>query len=127
VAAIFELVTAGNSSVKDGVYGESHKRAVIEAHDTILELLAVLGVDLSAVASGHEGEGELPAGVVALAANLADYQGEDPALAVDLLLGMRMEARAQKNWALADAVRDGLAELGFVIEDTVQGTRIVRK
>lgn len=30
-------------------------------------------------------------------------------------------ARAEKNWAVADAVRDGLTGLGFTIEDTPQG------
>ena len=34
------------------------------------------------------------------------------------LLEARAQARAEKNWALADAVRDGLAALGFTIEDT---------
>ena len=33
-------------------------------------------------------------------------------------------ARAEKNWAVADGVRDGLADLGFVIEDTPQGARV---
>ena len=128
VAAIFELITAGNSSIKDGVFGESHHRAVIDAQDTIVELLAVLGVDLAADADAADAANDdLPPAAVELAANLIGYSGSLPAEAVDALLDSRNIARAEKNWPLADAVRDGLAELGFVIEDTPSGTRVVRK
>ena len=34
------------------------------------------------------------------------------------------EARAAKNWDLADAIRDQLKDLGLTIEDTAAGTRI---
>ena len=126
VAAIFELVTASNSSIKGGIYGDTHHRAVIEAHDTIIDLLGVLGVDLNSTDDKGEEEG-LPEEVVKLAEKLADYQGILSTEAVEALLVRRDEARATKNWALADAVRKGLGELGLVIEDTNSGTRIVRK
>ena len=38
-----------------------------------------------------------------------------------------LAARANKDWAAADAVRDGLTRLGFVIEDTQQGARVIYK
>ena len=38
----------------------------------------------------------------------------------------RAEARKEKNFALADAVRDRLGDLGFVVEDTPQGARVSR-
>lgn len=121
--AIFELVTASNSSVKDGIFGEAHQRAVIEAHNTIVELLGVLGVEIGEA----DGQDALPEEAVALAAELAGYTGTIPAEAVEVLLSVRNTARSEKNWALADAVRDGLGVLGCVIEDTAAGTRIVRK
>ena len=45
---------------------------------------------------------------------------------VDLTLHLlaRADARAAKDWSRADAVRDGLCGLGFVIEDTPQGARV---
>jgi len=125
VATIFELVTASNSSVKGGIFGVTHHRAVIEAHDTIVELLDVLGVSLAA--AGESEEDELPEGVVELATELVGYTGVLPEEAVEQLLAIRNEARATKNWSLADAVRDGLGGLGLVMEDTATGTRIVRK
>ena len=43
---------------------------------------------------------------------------------MDALLTARAEARAAKDWPRADAVRDGLAGLGFTVEDTPQGARV---
>ena len=62
-----------------------------------------------------------PAEVVDLAEQVAGYEGSDAHEAVDALLDARATARAEKNWAVADAVRDGLTGLGFTIEDTPQG------
>ena len=42
-----------------------------------------------------------------------------------VLLEARATARAEKMWAVADGVRNGLADLGFVIEDTPQGARVM--
>ncbi|HLE32816.1 MAG TPA: cysteine--tRNA ligase [Bacteroidota bacterium] len=41
---------------------------------------------------------------------------------VELVIGLRAEARKQKQWALSDMIRDGLKELGIVIEDKKDGT-----
>ncbi|HSF81220.1 MAG TPA: cysteine--tRNA ligase [Anaerolineales bacterium] len=41
---------------------------------------------------------------------------------VDLLVEIRTELRSQKQWALADQVRDRLVELGVAIEDSKDGT-----
>ena len=42
---------------------------------------------------------------------------------LELLLKVRELSRAKKDWAAADFIRDGLKELGIVIEDTPQGAR----
>ena len=42
---------------------------------------------------------------------------------MELIIGIRQEARAAKNWAVADRIRDGLKEAGVVIEDTPTGVR----
>lgn len=46
---------------------------------------------------------------------------------VKALVAERTEVRKAKNWARADAIRDELASLGYVVEDTAAGPKIVRK
>ena len=41
---------------------------------------------------------------------------------IQLLIELRTEARAQKNWVLSDRVRDGLKALGVILEDSKEGT-----
>lgn len=41
--------------------------------------------------------------------------------AVDLLLSIRQEAKANKDWATSDKIRNELTTLGFVIKDTKEG------
>mgnify|MGYP003290324133 CR=1 FL=1 len=41
--------------------------------------------------------------------------------AVDLLLEVRAQAKANKDWATSDLIRNKLAELGFVVKDTKDG------
>lgn len=122
VAGIYELVSAGNVSIADGVADAAHAAVVCEAANTIVELIGVLGVRLEADA----GDESLPAELVEIASQLVAYSGDDPAQALDALLMARQEARAAKDWNVADAVRDGLASCGITIEDTPQGPRIIR-
>ncbi|REJ33561.1 MAG: cysteine--tRNA ligase [Bacillota bacterium] len=42
---------------------------------------------------------------------------------MELLLEVRQEARARKDWATADRIRDRLRELGIIVEDTPTGSR----
>jgi len=42
---------------------------------------------------------------------------------LEILIEAREQARADKSWSLADMIRDRLAEIGCVLEDTPQGTR----
>ncbi|WP_373811067.1 cysteine--tRNA ligase [Porphyromonas macacae] len=41
--------------------------------------------------------------------------------AVDLLLSIRAQAKANKDWATSDKIRDELTALGFTIKDTKEG------
>lgn len=41
--------------------------------------------------------------------------------AVDLVLEVRANAKAQKDWATSDLIRDRLSEIGFNIKDTKKG------
>jgi len=42
---------------------------------------------------------------------------------MQLIIGIRQDARAAKNWAVADKIRDELKAAGIVLEDTPQGVR----
>ena len=118
LAAIFGLVTAANTYLADA--GEDTSTAVaLRASDALAELLGVLGVE-----SVRPAETALPHELVDLAAKEAGYAGDDPEEAADALVAARAEARAAKNWAVADTIRDGIAALGLVVEDTAAGTRI---
>jgi len=41
--------------------------------------------------------------------------------AIDLLLELRTQAKANKDWATSDRIRDRLAEIGFSVKDTKDG------
>ena len=42
---------------------------------------------------------------------------------VENLIAERQKARKEKNWALADKIRDEISSMGIVLEDTPQGVR----
>ena len=74
--------------------------AIADAQNALRELGGVLGLRLAESNTG----------------------GAEAAPFVDLLLEVRQELRAAKQWALSDLVRDRLAEIGVVIEDSTDGT-----
>ena len=43
------------------------------------------------------------------------------------LLDRRKAARKEKNFALADELRDKIAEMGYIVEETRQGTKVTKK
>jgi cysteinyl-tRNA synthetase len=72
-------------------------------------MLGVLGLDpLDSSWAGAETGGDLRPVVDALVA---------------LALEQRTQARARKDWAAADSVRDQLRQAGIVVEDTPHGPR----
>lgn len=121
LAAIFGLVTAANKYLADAG-NDAATAPALRAADMVVELSDVLGVNLS-----QAGESDLPHELVDLAAEHAGYQGDDPAAAAKALLAARQAARAKKEWATADAIRDGIAALGLVVEDTAAGARLTKK
>ncbi len=92
---IFELVRAINTARDEGATDDQLR----PAQNTLRELTGVLGLELKE----KEGSGD------------ADKF-------IDLLLEVRSEARAQKQWALSDLIRDKLKELGVLVEDSKEGS-----
>ncbi len=99
LAVLFDLVRAVNSARSAGVSGPFYEAA----QRTLRELAGILGLTL---------EGP--------AAESGSSVAAKPF--VDLLVGVRSELRAAKQWQLADRVRDGLKELGVALEDSPDGT-----
>ncbi len=93
---IFELVKAINTARDAGVGGEPFA----QAQATLKELTGVLGLRLQPKAS----------------------TGSDAAPFIDLLVEVRSQLRQARQWVLADMIRDRLADLGVVLEDTRDGT-----
>jgi cysteinyl-tRNA synthetase len=52
----------------------------------------------------------------------APVAGELPAAEIEAMIAARREARAAKNWAESDRIRDTLTERGVVLEDGAGGT-----
>ena len=42
---------------------------------------------------------------------------------MNIIISLRQEARKEKNWAMADRIRDELKKAGVVLEDTKNGVR----
>jgi cysteinyl-tRNA synthetase len=68
----------------------------------------------------------------ALGLGVASWQPDEVALAdldaeVAALVSERTEARAAKDWARADAIRDELASRGITVEDTPSGIKVKLK
>ena len=122
LAAVFQLAKAANTFISEYQTDvcEADRLLLCDAEEVVLSRLRVLGIELA-----EDQAGGYPAEVVALAADVAGFAGTDPEDAVETLLAVRAAARGSKDWATADAVRDGLSALGFTIEDTPQGARVI--
>ncbi len=93
---LYDLVKAINSARDAGIGGAPFA----QAQATLQTLAGVLGLRLEES--------------VTVASDAAPF--------IDLLLEVRTEMRNLKQWALADTIRDRLAEQGVVLEDTREGT-----
>ncbi len=58
---------------------------------------------------------------------LAPKEASNEAPLMKLILDMRRELRAAKQWALADTLRDGLTELGYEVQDSKDGSTWQRR
>lgn len=123
LAAVFELAKTTNGLVERrwGFHADEIE-ALGAARHTIVELLGVFGVSMSL-----ERSKEYPPEVVVFAVELSGFAGDDPAAAVQALLRARDAARSVKDWSAADAIREAFDGLGYKIEDTPQGARVVLK
>ncbi len=106
VALLFDRITQGNKALAAG-----DQPAVREHYMAVKFMLQIFGLDPQAPEW----------------ARLKNVGGTDLEPVVDTLvqnlLAQRAEARATKDWAAADAIRDTLAATGLKITDTPEGAR----
>lgn len=105
IAALFDLVHSLNRAVDGG----ADKGAVKGAYAIFEEMLGVLGLPPDMIQTSKP-----------LYAPEGDPERENEL--VELLIRVRESLRREKNWDLADDIRDRLGEMGISLEDTEDGT-----
>lgn len=95
ISVIFEIVADVNKNIS----AESSKEMISFALDLIRELTGVLGL-------------------------LGRDKKDEISPEIQSLLDARAEARANKDWAKSDEIRDALKEMGIIVKDTAQGQQI---
>ncbi len=102
IAVLFDIARDVNAQLAQS---RGYGKPSLEAVQTLYEELGgrILGLALSS-------------GTVQAGGELTESQ------LMDLILAVRGDVRAQKLWALSDKIRDGLAGMGIVVEDTKEGT-----
>jgi cysteinyl-tRNA synthetase len=127
LGCVFDFVSSVNAMLDGKQLSADDKEIAQALRSQIVELVTVFGIDFdAALAAGDESDDAYPVEFLALAAEVAGYEGADGEEAATALIEARAAARAQKNWAVADAIRDRLAEIGFTVKDTPQGCRLER-
>jgi len=99
LAALHETVRAGNTALDGGDLA-----AAVAASRSVSAMLAVLGLDAADLTAA---DGGAETALDALVRTMIDQ---------------RAQARADKDWAAADRIRDAIAAAGITLEDTPAGT-----
>lgn len=94
ISAVFELVKYANTRVASGC-GKDEAESLLSLLE---ELCGVLGINTEPVEASLDAE-------------------------VEALIKERQAARAEKNWAKADEIRDRLTGMGIILEDTKDGVK----
>ncbi len=102
VAVIHDLVREGNGALEAASHGDSDARGRLEVlGGTFAALTTVLGFNFAPEVVSDQLAGSL----------------------IDVLLELREQARAERDFERADEIRQRLGGLGVVIEDTPSGAR----
>ncbi len=99
LGAVFEFVRAVNKALDEGRAGAEGAKNALALLDRLNEVTGLFG--------DADGAEEAPEAIIAL-------------------VNQRQQARRDKDFALADEIRDRLAAEGWVIEDTPDGARVKR-
>ncbi|GGD83298.1 cysteine--tRNA ligase [Microbacterium murale] len=100
LAVVHDRVRRGNQALDDG-----DDAAAERAWYEVRAMIGVLGLDEAPLAAGGTG---------------AEASALDAL--VQTMITQRAQARADKDWATADRIRDAIAAAGIALEDTADGT-----
>ncbi len=101
LAEVFTFIKASNTlTPKVG-----NTAVLREALAVLSEFLMILGIDLQAEEGGQD----------------AGISSAKLSATIELLLEIREQARKNKDWAMADLIRDRLGEIGIEVADTKDG------
>lgn len=95
ITAVFELVREINTAINDAETAKGSLEVLQKAFNELTEVLGII----------YEKEEEIPAEILEL-------------------VQKRKEARKNKDFALADSIRDEITAKGYIVEETRQGTNI---
>jgi len=101
LAAVHESVRRGNAALDSGDAADAER-----ARREVAAMTSVLGID------PHDPEWTTNGGAEASALDAL----------VQTMITQRAQARADKDWAAADRIRDAIAAAGIALEDTPDGT-----
>ncbi|MCA9230772.1 MAG: cysteine--tRNA ligase [Planctomycetales bacterium] len=109
IGELFELVRKLNKYCDDHELESPNKQSAkaepfIRGTTTLRELASILGIFSKPAAAARGADDQLLGQIM------------------QLVLDLRTEARANKNFATADAIRDGIGPLGITLEDRAGGT-----
>jgi hypothetical protein len=71
-------------------------------------------------------EKDIPAHVWEMCLNAPSLDEDQPSEEVIILVKKRAEARADKNWAESDKLRDEITALGWTVQDSKEGYKLVK-
>ncbi|MEA4883561.1 MAG: cysteine--tRNA ligase [Clostridia bacterium] len=136
IGSLHDLATAINSYANAGTACRADddvtRGTVARAALTMIELGQVLGIvepgeigpsGMGWDASGQDGQATGATGATGATSGSASERGASVDQLMELIMQVRAKARAAKQYELSDMIRDGLGDLGIVIEDTRDGAR----
>jgi cysteinyl-tRNA synthetase len=125
-APIFDLVRTANTAIDQGQLKAGDRDAILNvlaSFDAVFDVLE----DRDAEPTRHALEWAEKAGRMGdVAPELLARQALTDQ-AIDTLVALRDQAKRQRNFAIADKIRNELAEKGVVLEDSKDGVRWKRK